>query len=259
MILQEFEGPGQLPQGSLEEAFGKAAAENMAYLRPIENQDVHENQPAVGPSYPSCVPATQYSQLICFLCSSRFMSSAKLKQSFDWMFSHTKKRTAHNKKNLHVCQGGRPEDAESIASTVTSLGSAWEPDKFKYIREIDGTVLKVPRPNTTSGDNGSSEPSTEVVAVVPKDKPTEVVAVVPQDKPTSSTESPAQTPQPGMIRRRTKRPEIVRPMVSTPLEPPSEPEKVVAAAEQPIVNPLEQLKMVVLWFENSTKFLPMIS
>ena len=143
---------------------------------------------------------------------------------------------------MHVCQGGRPEDAESIASTVTSLGSAWEPDKFKYIREIDGTVLKVPRPNTTSGDNGSSEPSTEVVAVVP------------QDKPTSSTESPAQMPQPGMIRRRTKGPEIARPMVSTPLEPPSEPEKVVAAAEQPIVNPLEQLKMVVLWFENSTKF-----
>ena len=89
------------------------------------------------------------------------------------------------------------------------------------------------------------------------DVPPSTVAIVPTG-PTPPNVSdvpaaPSGMPQPGapMFRQRTKGPQLTRPMLTTPLEPPPEPSKPADPVEPTIVNPLDQLKMVVLWFEIS--------
>ena len=54
-------------------------------------------------------------------------------------------------------------------------------------------------------------------------------------------------PQPGVqLRRRSKGPELVRDMLSQPLEPPSEPKGIVEATSE-VINPHQQLQLVDIW------------
>ena len=130
-------------------------------------------------------------------------------------------------------------DSESVATTVSDLGPSWEPDEFKYIREKDGTIMKIPRPEMPQKDLGVHDDPSKLPA-------TDTVASCPTSSDGASGNG---MPLPGeaLLRRRTKGPALVRPMTSTPLEPPSEPQKVSAPEVLTPVNPLEQLKMVVVW------------
>lgn len=57
-------------------------------------------------------------------------------------------------------------------------------------------------------------------------------------------------PAPGheLVRRRSKGPALCRPMLKCdPLTPPDAPKQVAPLAELPVVNPHQQLLLVVLW------------
>ena len=116
--------------------------------------------------------------------------------------------------------------------------------------------MNTPRPEMPQKDLGahgdpSKLPATDTVDLSVHGDPSKLPATdTVASCPTSSDGASGNgMPLPGeaLLRRRTKGPAIVRPMTSTPLEPPSEPQKVFAPEVVTPVNPLEQLKMVVVW------------
>ena len=65
--------------------------------------------------------------------------------------------------------------------------------------------------------------------------------------PTPPNEPEPSMPQPGVqLHRRSKGPELVRDMLSQPLEPPSEPKGIVEATSE-VINPHQQLQLVDIW------------
>ena len=66
----------------------------------------------------------------------------------------------------------------------------------------------------------------------------------PGDSPSGSAGQPVETQS---VRRRSKGPELTRPMLTSPLEPPSEPVGIGSATDSRVANPLAQLKLVAIW------------